>query len=185
MKLADIAGAMAAAVKSYVERRIDALRGELKAEPGPKGERGADGVGLAGAMIDRDGVLMLTLSNGEVKSLGVVVGRDGLSVESLEREYLPETHEIVERWTAAGRTKELRYPAGGIRPGGYWRDGTKALAGQTWTHDGSMWIALKDTTSKPAPDSSDWYLGARRGRDGERGPKGGDGAPPAPIPLKG
>lgn len=36
-----------------------------------------DGVGVAGATIDRDGNLVLTLTSGEVKSLGRVVGEDG------------------------------------------------------------------------------------------------------------
>jgi hypothetical protein len=142
-----------------------------------------DGVGLAGSMIDRDGCLMATLTNGEVKNLGPVVGKDGIGFESFDMEYLPESHEVAIKASAAGRTKELRFPAGGIRPGGYWRDGTKALAAQTWVHDGSMFIALKDTSEKPSADSKDWIIGARRGRDGERGVKGSDGGQPAPIKL--
>jgi hypothetical protein len=164
----------------------------LKGDPGDKGEpgtngepgaKGADGVGLAGAMIDRDGCLMATLTNGEVKNLGPVVGKDGIGFESFDMEYLPESHEVAIKASAAGRTKELRFPAGGIRPGGYWRDGTKALAAQTWVHDGSMFIALKDTNEKPSTESKDWIIGARRGRDGERGVKGSDGGRPAPIKL--
>jgi hypothetical protein len=154
--------------------------------PGANGEpgtKGADGVGLAGAMIDRDGCLMATLTNGEVKNLGPVVGKDGIGFESFDMEYLPESHEVAIKASAAGRTKELRFPAGGIRPGGYWRDGTKALAAQTWVHDGSMFIALKDTNEKPSTESKDWIIGARRGRDGERGVKGSDGGQPAPIKL--
>jgi hypothetical protein len=154
--------------------------------PGANGEpgaKGADGVGLAGAMIDRDGCLMATLTNGEVKNLGPVVGKDGIGFESFDMEYLPESHEVAIKASAAGRTKELRFPAGGIRPGGYWREGTKALAAQTWVHDGSMFIALKDTSEKPSTESKDWIIGARRGRDGERGVKGSDGGQPAPIKL--
>jgi hypothetical protein len=157
--------------------------------PGIDGAKGADGAGLAGAMIDRDGALQITLTNGEVKSLGQVVGkdgdhgRDGASFESFELEYLPESHEIAVKATAAGRTKELRYPAGGIRPAGYWREGTKAEAGEAWVHDGSLWIARKSTPTKPATGIEDWIIAARKGRDGERGAKGIDGTPPAPIKL--
>lgn len=157
--------------------------------PGERGEKGADGIGFAGAMIDRDGNLMATLSNGEVKNLGPVVGRDGkngtdgIGFDSFEIEYIPETHEIAIKAMAAGRTKELRHPAGGIRPAGYWREGTRAKAGEAWTHDGSLWIATKDTNAKPETGGADWVIGARRGRDGERGQKGLDGAPPAPIKL--
>lgn len=158
--------------------------------PGKDGEKGADGVGLAGAMIDRDGTLVITKSNGEAVKLGIVVGKDGndgkdgLSVESLEREYDPQTHEVVERWSFGGRTKEMRYPAGGIRAGGYWREGTKAVAGEAWTQGGSLWIAKNDTTDKPDIKSENWFLAARAGRDGERGMSGKDGSPPAPISLR-
>jgi hypothetical protein len=157
--------------------------------PGIDGQKGADGLGLAGAMIDRDGALQITLTNGEVKSLGQVVGkdgnhgRDGASFESFELEYLPESHEIAVKATAAGRTKELRYPAGGIRPGGYWREGTKAQPGEAWVHDGSLWIAKAETSSKPETRSEDWIIAARKGKDGERGNAGKDGSPPAPIKL--
>ncbi len=156
-------------------------------EPGKDGAKGADGLGLAGAMIDRDGALQITLTNGEVKSLGVVVGKngdhgkDGISFDSFELEYLADTHEMAVKASAAGRTKELRYPAGGIRPAGYWREGTKALPGEAWVHDGSLWIATKGTPSKPAA-GDDWIIAARKGRDGERGAKGGD-ATPAHIKL--
>lgn len=161
----------------------------IDGKDGERGEKGADGIGLAGAMIDREGNLMATMTNGEVKNLGPVVGKDGkdgvdgIGLDSFEMEYIHEAHEISIKASAAGRVKELRYPAGGIRPAGYWRDGTKAKAGEAWTHDGSMWIATKDTSAKPETTGSDWIIGARKGRDGERGQKGIDGTPPAPIKL--
>lgn len=159
--------------------------------PGADGAKGSDGLGLAGAMIDREGALQITLTNGEVKNLGGVVGKDGqngadgLSFESFELEYLPESHEVAVKATVAGRTKTLQYPAGGIRPAGYWREGTKALAGEAWVHDGSLWIATKANTGKPETQSENWIIAARKGRDGERGNKGADGTPPAPIKLGG
>lgn len=157
---------------------------------GMNGEKGSDGTGLAGAMIDRDGALQITLTNGEVKNLGPVVGKngdngkDGLSLDGFELDYLPDSHEIQLKAIAAGRVKELRYPAGGIRPAGYWREGTKAVAGEAWVHDGSLWIAIKSTPTKPATGMEDWIIAARKGRDGERGAKGIDGTPPAPIKLR-
>lgn len=198
-------------VQPILDRALDVIRTEadaevkeaIKALPVPKdgkdglngndgerGEKGSDGLGLAGAMIDRDGALQITLTNGEVKSLGAVVGKDGtngldgIGFESFELEYLPESHEIAVKASAAGRVKEMRYPAGGIRPGNYWREGTKAKAAEAWVHDGSLWIATKDTSTKPDASGSDWIIAARKGRDGERGQKGIDGAPPAPIKLK-
>lgn len=44
---------------------------------GQKGLDGKDGIGISGALIDRYGSLALTFSNGSVKSVGVVVGKDG------------------------------------------------------------------------------------------------------------
>jgi hypothetical protein len=161
-------------LKAEVAKAVAAL-------PAPK-----DGVGLAGAMIDRDGALQITMTNGEVKSLGKVVGEDGkngLSLDAFEMEYLPESHEIQVKATAAGRAKELRYPAGGIRPAGYWREGTKAQPNEAWVHDGSLWIAKTATASKPESRSEDWIIAARKGRDGETTIKTVNGGPPAPIKL--
>jgi len=158
-------------------------------EPGEKGEKGdpgADGVGIAGAMIDRDGVLIVTTSKGEAIRLGVVNGRDGIdgkSFDSFDMEYLPETHEIAIKATVGERTKELRYPAGGISAGGYWSDGVKARAGQAWTNDGSLWIAKRDTSSEPKHGSDDWFMAARQGRQGEAGRPGKDYVPPQPVKL--
>lgn len=150
--------------------QIDPIKGE-KGEPG---QDGRDGIGLAGALIDRNGELVVTLANGEAKSLGQVVGRDGVNgtngkdgagLVDLVRSYDADAHEIVEKWGE----KELRYPAGGIRPGGYWREGTKAVAAQVWNHAGVAWIAKRDTSSKPMRESDDWEIFANKGRDGQDG----------------
>lgn len=73
---------VAAATQPLIER-IVALearplpgRGE-KGDRGPEGSPGRDGVGVAGALIDRSGVLVLTLTDGTTRDLGVVVGKDG------------------------------------------------------------------------------------------------------------
>lgn len=150
---------------------------------------GTDGVGLADALIDRDGALVLTMTDGRAKALGVVVGRDGaagadgLSMADVTRAYDAEAHEVVERWTVAGEAKELRYPAGGIRPGGFWREGMKCHALQAITHDGALWIAKRDTAARPCLENSDdWQLAARKGRDGRDGKDGKP--PPGPVSLK-
>jgi hypothetical protein len=158
---------------------------------GPAGQKGADGLGLAGAMIDRDGALQITLTNGDVKNLGAIVGKDGadgkngvdgIGFDSFELEYLPDSHEIAIKAVCGIRTKELRYPAGGIRPAGYWREGTKAKAGEAWVHDGSLWIATKDSEAKPATSADAWIIAARKGRDGETTIKTIN-ANPGPIKL--
>ena len=143
----------------------------------------ADGVGVAGAMIDRDDCLLLTLTNGEVKNLGVVVGKDGQSFEAFDLTYDADNHEIVAKARCGNVTKEARAPIHGITLGGYWRDGTKAKAQEAWSHGGCLWIAKQATSSKPDASSEDWILAARKGRDGEGVERA---APPTgPVKLKG
>lgn len=133
-----------------LQRAIDKIPAPKDGEPGPRGEPGPKG--------DR----------GEKGDPGEK-GRDGLSIESLQREYDPATHEIVETWRVPGSevAKTLRYPAGGIHYKGYWREGLQVKAGEAWTNEGHLWIAAKDTTTKPGTNNPDWYLGARKGRDGK------------------
>lgn len=195
--------AMGEAIRAAVaplEKRIAELEAEKRqagekgadGSPGEPGAKGADGLGLAGAMIDRDGALQITLTNGEVKNLGPVVGKngtdggngkDGLSLESFDMEYLADSHEIALKASANGRTKEVRYPAGGIHAKGYWREGTRAKAGDAWVNDGSLWIAVKDCQSQPGLNDEAWIIAARRGKDGERGIKGDTATKPVPIKL--
>lgn len=173
------------------ERRVGRVVGAdgRDGSDGKNGADGKDGRGIGDALIASDGELVLTFDDGTVRRAGRVAGRDGtngvdgqdgrdgLSVEDLVREYDAANHEIVETWTCAGRTKTLRYPAGGIQPGGHWRDGTRSVAGSVWVLDGSSWIALRDTKERPAASSDAWLLFARRGRDGERGQKGAAAEP--------
>lgn len=169
-----------------------AVAEHLAANPVRDGKDGKDGVGQADALIDRDGVLVLTMTDGRTKSLGVVVGRDGaagadgrdgVSMSDVTRTYDASAHEVVERWSVDGMEKELRYPAGGIRPGGFWREGMKSVALQAVTHDGALWIAKRDTAAKPCIENADdWQLAARKGRDGR---DGRDGKLPEPVKLGG
>lgn len=164
-------------VRPLIESEIEKA---VKQIPVPK-----DGIGMAGAMIDRDGSLIITMSNGEAKNLGPVVGKDGLSLESFEMTYDADAHEVVLRAVSVGKSQEIRYPAGGIHGKGYWRDGNKAKSGDAWTHDGSLWVAKKDTDETPSTKSGDWMLAARRGRDGGSVVRRVKEGPAAPIKLGG
>ncbi|HVI57731.1 MAG TPA: hypothetical protein VM619_02505 [Luteimonas sp.] len=53
----------------------------------------------------------------------------------------------------------------GLRYRGYWRDGLKAKRGDTYTHDGSLWWAVRGTEDKPCHESADWQVAVRKGRD--------------------
>jgi hypothetical protein len=188
---ADVARTLLAGdeIKTLVDLHVTEAVEQIETVKGDPGEPGRDGVGLAGALIDRDGNLVVTLANGEAKNLGPVVGKDGqdgvngkdgAGLTELVRTYDAENHEIVERWGE----KELRYPAGGIRPGDYWREGTKAVAASVWTHAGVAWIAKRDTSEKPSRDSADWQIFANKGRDGHDGKIIRDPNPPEPVKLR-
>lgn len=158
-------------VAEAVAKAVDAL-------PAPK-----DGLGLAGAMIDRDGALQVTMTDGTVKSLGQVVGK---SLDTFAMEYLPETHEVRIKAACAGREQEVRFDAGGIRlaqeRNGYWSEGVKAKALEAYSYDGCLWVARAATTAKPTAESADWVLAARQGRPGAPGKD--LNAPRAPETIK-
>jgi len=131
---------------------------------------GADGVGLAGALIDRTGSLVVTTTKGDTVNLGKVVGEDGkhgLAFDAASGTYDAERGFVV-RLAAGDRSTELVLPYMVHR--GFWREGLGTKAGQSITHDGALWIAKRDNASKPCLENGDdWYLAARKGRDGKDG----------------
>lgn len=145
-------------------------------------QAGADGVGLAGAMIDRAGELVITTTKGDAVRLGKVVGedgRDGLSFESASGEYDAERGFVISLGAGERRT-ELVLPYMVHR--GFWREGLGTKAGQSITHDGALWIAKRDNASKPCLENQqDWALAARKGRDGKDGKS--VRVPPGPVQL--
>lgn len=152
---------------------------------------GKDGIGQAGQMIDRDGNLISTMTDGTVINLGPVVGKDGapgkdgrdgadgFNLEDLHGEYDPERGYIL-RFVRGDYRKELVLPY--MQHSGFWREGISVKAGATATHDGSLWIALRETKSKPCLENSkDWILAARKGRDGRDGKNGIDATKPVKV----
>ena len=155
-------------------------------EPGTKGEPGADGVGLAGAVIDREGALTLTLTNGETKSLGVIVGKDGANGKDgadfteVEFDYDGERGLII-RGKGGEIVKRLPIPI----DRGYWSDGKSFEHGDVTTHDGAVFIALRDTKAKPCKENAeDWRIMCRKGRDGKDGRNGIDLTKPVKLDRK-
>lgn len=156
---------------------------------GEKGDPGRDGLDVKDFFRADGDCLVVVMSDGTTKNLGKYIGtdgkdgidgKDGLGMPDLIREYDPKTHEIVERWESGDVKKELRYSAGGIHHGGYWREGIKCAAGETWTHAGTVWIAKTNTDEKPSRDSDAWEIFASKGRDGK---DGRDGKIITPIKL--
>lgn len=194
-------------VKGYVDRatqpllkRIEVLEARpapKQGEPGKPGEsiKGDSGVGVAGALIDRSGVLVLTLSDGTTRDLGLVVGKDAepVDVAALERRIdeqvaaLPKPKDGENGFSLDdfdvnvaddGRTivmsfdqgekrfeAEMKFPVVLYR--GVFKEGEEYSAGDSATWGGSLWIAGRDTKAKPDSPDSGWRLAVKKGRDGK------------------
>lgn len=171
----------------------------LERWPQPK-----DGVGLAGALIDRDGQLTVTLTDGTVRTLGLVVGRD--PDPAAIKAYLDEALAALPkpqdgrdaivgqlRATYDGeRTLSLLWPDGATVEGGrvtlpvpiyrgVYAAGQAYQQGDTVTYGGSVWIARTATSEKPGDAGTAWQLAVKTGREGK---PGRDGIP-GPMGLKG
>lgn len=165
------------AVKAMVEAAVAEI-------PVPKD--GKDGVGLAGAVIDRDGNLAVTLSDGSVKELGLVVGRDGvagsngkdgrdgLGFDDLSIEKTGDRTFLI-KFVRGDVVKEFPIDMPVVIDRGVWREGA-FKAGDGVTLGGSYWIAQRDTEARPET-SPDWRLAVKRGQNGR------DGKPGAPGPT--
>lgn len=178
--------AMAEQIRQMVADEVAALPPPAKGEkgdtgecgePGPAGERGADGIGVMGAAIDRNGELLLTLSDGSVRELGQVLGqdgqpgaagrdgKDGLGFDDLSVEYDGERSFSI-KFEKDGRAKEFSFAIPAMIDRGVYKEGQTYSAGDTVTWAGSIWTAQKETAAKP--DSGDgWRLSVKRGRDGK------------------
>lgn len=167
-----------------VQRMVsEAVEKAVSAIPAPKdgddGKDGKDGVGLAGAIIDRAGELVITLTNGEAKKLGPVVGKDGKSGEKgangkdgrdgfgFDDLDLVETDDgLVLRFIRDGQMKDFRLPV--VIDRGVYKEGQTYRPGDGVTWGGSYWICQQETTEKP--DSGKGFrLSVKKGRDGRDG----------------
>lgn len=152
-------------------------------ERGPQGEKGADGrdgVGLAGALIDRDGELSVTLTNGVVQRLGPIVGKDGdsgkdgapgcdgadgLGFDDMNLEH-DEHGRAVAKFVRGDVVKSIVLP--GIVDRGPFRAGEDYQKGDAVSYGGSLWIA-QDRTGERPDGGAGWRLAVKRGRDGKDG----------------
>lgn len=130
-------------------------------------------VSVAGALIDRTGSLVITMSDGSTKSIGPVVGKDGdpgndgLGFDDLDAAYDGEKT-ITLTFMRGERVKEFAFTMPVVIDRGVYRDGSEYKAGDGVTWGGSFWIAQKDTSAKPDA-GDDWRLSVKRGRDGKHG----------------
>lgn len=166
--------AVVAQVKGHVERIVGGFESRLKAvEDRPVAK---DGVGVAGAVIDRGGQLVLTLSDGKSVNLGVVVGRDaepakqgesGFSLDDFAAEMQPDGRTVQMKFARGDQvqTYDLMLPVMIYR--GVFKEGQSYERGDTVTWGGSLWHCDEPTDEKPEGPGKAWTLAAKRGRDGK------------------
>ncbi len=170
-------------------------------QKGADGTPGRDGVGLAGAVIDRDGALVVTLTDGSTKSLGLVVGtkgdpgrdgtngRDGVGHDDVDERVEDGGRVLVREYKLAGQVvKTFRHTLATTIYRGVFRDGKSYEAGDAVTWAGHMWVATASTDLKPGAGedaAKAWTMAVRRGDQGKtgnigpagpQGPRGGQGA---------
>lgn len=89
-------------------------------------------------------------------------GRDGVGFDDLEVEY-DGKKTVTFRLTRGDVEKSFDLVLPIILDAGIYKEGAAYQAGDGVTWGGSFWIAQKDTGKKP--DTGDWRLAVKRGRD--------------------
>lgn len=176
-------------ILAEVTKAVDAI-------PRPKdGASGRDGVGVAGALLDNAGQLVVTLSNGTLQPLGVVVGAkgdpgkdgrdgkdgvDGVGFDDLSVDQDGDrTFSVAFRQGERVKSFPVTFPVP-IHRGVF--DVTKTYErGDCSTWSGSTWQAIRQTSGlKPGdgpPEKTGWLLVTKAGRDGRSGKDGEAGKP--------
>lgn len=140
----------------------------------PAAKDGENGVGLADALIDKDGHLVITMTDGRTKALGKVVGKDGengkpgetFTLDDFDIEQTDDrTLEFKFLRGDTMHTFELEFPVPIFREA--FKEGREYRKGDMVVWGGSLWAAMKNTSAKPDSADSGWMIAARKGRDGK------------------
>ena len=155
-----------------------------------------DGVGVQDAVIDREGSLVLTFTDGRTKNVGVVVGadvdpehvkqvigeaiaafprpkdgvdgKDGLGFDDMDLFFDDQKGCAVVRLSRGAQIKEYDLPWWAHR--GTFQAGTRYRKGHHVISRGSTFVCVEDTTDRPGDGTSKaWRLVAARGKDGKDG----------------
>lgn len=147
-------------------------------DQGRPGADGADGCGIADLLVDRDGNLVATFSDGRMKNIGPVQGRDGLDgkdgrdgfdLTAFDVEQSEDLRSVTLKFARGDveQRHELKFPVV-LDRGVYKADREQPYeTGDSVTWGGSTWIAQRETSAKPDSPDSGWRLSTKRGRDGK------------------
>jgi integrin beta 3 len=135
-------------------------------------------------MVDREGQLVFTMSDGRMKNVGLVIGKDGEpgrdgvngapgkdGVDGIgfdDLDLVENDAGVFLRCVRGENVKEWRLPV--MRYRGVFKDGQVYRKGDTVTWGGSLWHCDADgTDDKPDGATKSWTLASKRGRDGKDG----------------
>lgn len=167
-----------------------------------------DGIDAVDVMIDREGSLVFTMSDGRMKDVGQVVGRDGVDADmaaiakaiSEQVAAIPKpkdgadgvgfddmtfTHDgertFTFRFVKGDRVVEKSIDVPMMIYRGIYREGEQYKQGDTCTWGGHLWHCDTATTDKPDGAERCWSMAVRKGKDGKDGTLK---EPPKPGPVK-
>jgi hypothetical protein len=183
-------------LQRFIEDRISAI------------PAAANGIGYKSALIDREGVLVLTRDDGVIVTVGVVAGKDAdqALVASLVRDEVakfPKPRDGLDglgfddlscdfdgargltlRFVRGEQVREFKLRLDIPLDRGVHQDGRQYEKSDFVTFGGRSWIAQCDTDAKPDAASKDWRLMANKGRDGRDFDPARQLGPLQPIKLR-
>lgn len=150
---------------------------------GTDGVNGKDGAGIVDVMRNHEGVLVFTLSDGRIKEVGNVngkdgrdgvdgkdgeagaPGKDGFSLSDFDANVSDDGRTILLSFEQESERfeVEMKFPVPIYR--GVFKEGEEYEAGDMATWGGSLWHCDEKTTDKP--DVGPWRLCVKKGRDGK------------------
>lgn len=149
--------------------------------PGVDGKDGRDGRGVKDLLIDRDGNLVATMDDGEMKMLGPVIGKDGkdgergkdgFGFEDMDACVLDDDRTIELSFRRGDEEKAFTFKWPTMIYREAYKEGGIYQPGDTVTRGGQLYVCTEQTdeeSPKPefAKDGRPWRLAVRKGRDGK------------------
>jgi hypothetical protein len=167
------------AVQRYIDAVVAPLRekilvqeAEIAALKSREPQPGRDGLGVTSMFIDRSGALVHTMSDGTVRELGIVVGKDGepgMGFDELTIEF--DGHRCLTfRFIRGEKTKEFKFALAVPAYKEVYRPEETYFLGDMVSFGGSIWhCAVPATMTKPGAGNPHWRLACKHGRDGRDG----------------